>query len=353
MKHKGNKNITYTQRLQLETLLNAKVKVIDIAKQLNLNRVTVYKEIKCGLYPHLVMHTDFWYGTTYKTEMRYSAQIAQRNHELASTAKGRPLKLGDDFKLVHYIEKRVQQEKISPFAILGQIKRQHLQFKTDISRTTLYRYIELGIFQNIRIEKRKPKYRKTVAKRAPKGTSIEQRPKEILSRAEFGHWEMDCVCGPTRATFLVLTERQTRFEKIFHMPNQKAESVVKCLNSLEHKFGKCFKQVFKTITVDNGSEFSNFDGMQQSIFNKTSKRTKIYYCHPYSAYERGTNERMNREIRRLVPKGTNLAKYSDADVQSIANWLNNYPRKILDFATANELFSEQLEKLFAKNRQQS
>lgn len=77
--------------------------------------------------------------------------------------------------------------------------------------------------------------------------------------------------------------------------------------------------------------------MEKSIYN--GQRTEIYYCHPYSSYERGTNERLNREIRRKIPKGSDLTKYSAQDIQDVENWLNDYPRQILDFATPNELFN--------------
>ena len=151
----------------------------------------------------------------------------------------------------------------------------------------------------------KPKNKK-VAKRMPRGTSIEDRPKEIYKRNTFGHWEMDCVCGSTLTTLLVLTERLTRKEIIFKMPNQTMESVHHCINKLEHKLGKKFKQIFKSITVDNGSEFSDSVALETSKFGKNNKRTKVYYCHPYCSCERGTNERINREIRRLIPKGSDL-----------------------------------------------
>jgi len=137
----------------------------------------------------------------------------------------------------------------------------------------------------------------------------------------------------------------TRQEIIFRIRNQKADGVVKCLNVLERKYGRNFRKIFKSITVDNGSEFSDFEGMERSIFGKHAKRTEIFYCHPYSAYERGTNERMNREVRRLVPKGTDLSGFTDADVKQIEDWVNHYPRGVLGFATSAELFAAELEKL--------
>lgn len=189
--------------------------------------------------------------------------------------------------------------------------------------------------------KLKNKKRSIVIRRAPKGTSIEKRPNEIKERKTFGHWEMDCVCGSTKATLLVLTERLTRKEIIMPMINQKSESVIHCLNIIEHQYGKNFKKIFKTITVDNGSEFSDFKKLEKSRYGK-GKRTSVYYCHPYCSSERGSNERLNREIRRLIPKGTDLSKFTREEIQKVEDWVNDYPRQVLDFGTSKEKFNEQL-----------
>ncbi len=343
MKAKGTKNLTYTQRLQIETLLNAKHSKKEIADIVGINIRTLYYELHRGEYEHLVKRSDFWYGDKYKVEMRYSAQIAQERYDRACTAKGRPLKLGKDFALVHYIEERVKHDKISACAVLGEIKRKQLPF-TNISKTTLYRYIELGLIDGLTMQKKKREYREATAKRAPRGTSIEKRPSDILSREEWGHWEMDCVCGPTREVLLNLTERKTRKCFLFKLPNQKAESVVRCLNVLERRFGKLFSKIFRTITVDNGSEFSAFDDMQRSIYGRGKhQRTTVFYCHPYSAWERGSNERLNREIRKLVPKGYDLSTLTIQDVAKVEQWLNQYPRGVLAYATSDELFAQELE----------
>ncbi len=337
MKKIGTKNLSFTQRLQIETLINAKYKKQKIADLVGINIRTLYYELKRGEYVHTIKYSSFWYGTTYKKEIRYSAQKAEERYKIMCTAKGRPLKIGNDFDFVNYIEKRVRQEKISACAVLGQIKHKQLPFKTSISKTTLYRYIKLGIFPNIRLEKRKAPYKKVVMKRAPKGTSIEKRPAEINSRTTFGHWELDCVCGNTLPTLLVFSERLTRKEIIFKMKNQKSSSVIKCLNILERRYGKSFRKIFKSITMDNGSEFSDFYHIEKSSYGN-GKRTMAFYCHPYCSCERGTNERLNREIRRLIPKGSNLANYTDDDIKYVENWLNDYPRECLGYATANEMF---------------
>lgn len=331
---KKRRNLTYTQRLQIETLNNAKKTKKEIAEILGLHLCTIYRELKRGAYNRLN-------GATWETFISYSAQISQDRYDNLCSGKGRPIKLGKDWAFVNYIEQRVTKDKISACAVLGEIKYKQLPFDTQISKTTLYRYIQLGYFPNIRLEKRKKEYKKIKIKRAPKGTSIERRPKEIKDRQSFGHWEMDCVCGKTKSVLLVLSERLTRKEIIFKMENQKALSVVRCLNILERRFGKQFKKIFKTITVDNGSEFADYIGMEKSSYGH-GKRTSLYYCHPYCSSERGTNERLNREIRRLIPKGSDISKYTVQDIQKVEDWVNNYPREIFNYATSAELFEQQL-----------
>ncbi|MCK5492312.1 MAG: IS30 family transposase, partial [Candidatus Omnitrophica bacterium] len=70
------------------------------------------------------------------------------------------------------------------------------------------------------------------------------------------------------------------------------------------------------------------------------KRTLVYFAHPYSSWERGTNENQNRMIRRFIPKGTDISKISNKEIQKIEDWMNNYPRKILGYRTANEMVLE-------------
>lgn len=121
---------------------------------------------------------------------------------------------------------------------------------------------------------------------------------------------------------------------------------VAALDRLERKWGAdMFKRVFKTITVDNGSEFADAEGLQRSIINEGEKRTKVYYCHPYSSWERGTNEVTNKMIRRKIPKGTNFDDRTEEEVESIENWINGYPRKIHGYHSAGELFKEEVKQL--------
>ena len=348
MTRKGKKNISYTQRLILEDFLKQKLKVKTIADKLGLCVSAVYKEIKRGEYFRKVCsYYDCWGEAHYKYVKSYSANMAQDKYKLNMTSKGAPIKLGKDYAFVEYIEKRVMKDKLSPCAVLGEIKRKQL-FKTNISKTTLYRYISKGIFLHLRMKhlpigERKKHYRKPIAKRPPKGTSIERRPNEISQRNSFGHWEMDCVVGKkkTKDTLLVLTERLTRYEKIIKIPNRKPQSVVQVIDNFEKKYGQQqFRKLFKSITVDNGVEFSDFEGLEKSIYD--GKRTNVYYCHPYTSCERGTNERINRDIRRQAPKGTDFTRYSNKSIQFIEDWVNAYPREIFGFATSREMFEKQV-----------
>ena len=170
-----------------------------------------------------------------------------------------------------------------------------------------------------------------------------------VAEGSFGNWEMDSVLGKrgkSKNTLLVLTERKTRNEIIFKLPDHTDEAVVAALDRLERKWGaEMFKRVFKTITVDNGSEFADAEGLQRSIINEGEKRTKVYYCHPYSSWERGTNEVTNKMIRRKIPKGTNFDDRTEEEVESIENWINGYPRKIHGYHSAGELFEEEVKQL--------
>lgn len=303
--------------------------------------------------PHKIEHSGDKHSATPQrgVALIYADTEARYRENLA--AKGGELKIGSDHELAAFIEKKIGEEGYSPAAVVGEIKRLGLTFKTEISEKTIYNYIDKGIFFGISREslpekgKRKRKYEKVKRKksaRAPQGESIERRDPEIDERKTFGHWEGDCVCGKkkTKEALFVLSERLTRQEIIMKIPDQTAASVVAALNKLERRYGKRFSKIFKSITFDNGSEFADCAGIEKSIYGKNRKRTKVYYCHPYSAFERGTNENINRMIRRFLPKGTDFRKVTAAYILRVETWINNYPREILGFASSNDLFAAHL-----------
>lgn len=339
------KNLTWNDRLQIERYLKKKMRVSEIAKRLRVARWTVYRELKRGEYTRLD-------SDTLLTHTAYSPDIAQNRYESLKSVHGAPLKIGNDHALASYIEAKITKDHYSPAAVLADIRRNGLNFSTTICEKTIYNYIQKGVFLNLTYsdlpakgQYKKRKYRHIKAARAVAGDSIENRP-DITDRSEFGHWEMDTVIGKarTKPNLLVLSERKTRYELIIKLPDKSSKSVVAALNQIERKYRKRFPEIFKTITCDNGCEFANWRGMEQSALRKTV-RTKLYYCHPYSAYERGTNENTNRIIRRFCPKGTDFRRVPPGYIRAVETWINNYPREVLGFKSAAELFEAELHKL--------
>ena len=155
---------------------------------------------------------------------------------------------------------------------------------------------------------------------------------------------MDTVVGKqgvSKKSLLVLTERKTRKEIIIELKEHTTENVARALNRLERKFGAMFYKIFKTITVDNGSEFQDCEGLEKAL-NRKGSRTKIYYCHPYRSCERGSNENQNRMIRRRIPKGTDLDQIDKKEIKETEEWINNYPRRLFGYASANEMFDKEI-----------
>ena len=132
---------------------------------------------------------------------------------------------------------------------------------------------------------------------------------------------------------------------MYKLADQRAESVVDALDRLERKWGDMFYKIFRSITVDNGVEFSAYEDMERSAVREGEKRTYLFYCHPYSSWERGTNENTNRLIRRHIPKGEDFDEKQDKDIEYIENWINNYPRGIFSFRTSAQLFDEEVKRL--------
>ena len=151
---------------------------------------------------------------------------------------------------------------------------------------------------------------------------------------------MDTVKGKrtSRSSLLVLTERKTREELIYKLEENCAEAVVQVIDALEEQFKEKFKDVFKSITCDNGTEFSFGDLIEKSKLNE-GNRTSLYYCHPYSSFERGSNEVDNKMIRRHIPKYTCFDNKLVEDIKGIETWINNYPRKMFEYKSSLELFA--------------
>lgn len=341
-------HFTFSDRLKIEAWQRVGTPKQTMADELGVHISSIYRELNRGVYTHL--------NSDYTTEKRYSPDIAEKKYQESLRAKGAGLKIGNDHEYATYLEYKVSADKYAPGAILGEIKCKGLQFNTTISKTTFYRYIEDGVFLTItnkdlpvKRNKDKQKYDRVKPSRAPRGKSIEKRPEEIDTRSAFGHWEMDCVEGKkgTKKTLLVLTERKTRREIIRLMKDKTAASVVKSLDGIEAEMGaELFARVFLTITVDNGSEFTDYKGIERSSFGE-GQRTTVYFCHPYSSYERGSNENQNKMVRRHYPKGYDFTSVTHADIRKLENWINNYPRGIFGYYSSADLYEACLNSLFA------
>lgn len=329
--------LTERERYQIEILQKEKYTPKQIAKTLNRHISTIYRELKRGTVEMI--------DTNLKPYKKYCADTAQNRYNENKLNKGTDLKIGNDIELADFIEEKIIKEKYSPQAVLYYIESHNLKFNTSICFKTIYNYIEKGIFYTLNhshlpMGKRRKKcpHKPRICHRNALKRSIEEIPEEAQKRANYGFWEMDTVYSAQgiKDCLLVLSERMSRQEIIIPMPDRTARSTVNALNDLETAYGNRFPHIFKTITVDNGVEFSDTKGMETSILHPEQQRTTIYYCHPYASYERGTNENINGMIRRFIPKGSNIGTYTRDQIKKIENWINNYPRKILNGLSSNQ-----------------
>ena len=325
--------MTRDERYQLEAYLRAGKPVSWIAREMGFCERTIYYEKKRGAYEHECM---------WNTEIRYSADKAHQVHKYNQTAKGRPLKIGNDRVYADYLEHKILTDRFSPAAALAAARKAGHQ--TSVCVSTLYSYIDKGIFLHltnkalwVKSKKRKRCYEPVRRIAHPNLPSITLRPERIGQRTEYGHWEMDLIIGKvgTKPVLLTLTERKTRQELIFKLPNRKAATIRSVFNRLE-KQTPHFQEKFRSITTDNGPEFLEYELLRKSACHK-GNRFEIYYCHSYAAWEKGSNENHNRMIRRFFPKGTDFNKITKKQVAAIQDWMNNYPRKILNWETPMEV----------------
>lgn len=257
----------------------------------------------------------------------------------------KPFKLARISEFIEFAVDKIRTHKWSPDAVVGYAFVQGLFTKEEmVSTKTLYNYIDQKLISLDNFDLLM-KLRRKSTKQAPKknkkvfGTSISLRPECINDRSEFGHWEIDTVIGvkdSNEPILLTLTERMTRYELILKIKGKTDEAVREALEPLmntEHA-----SEIFKSITSDNGSEFATLTEAVKSI-------AKVYFTHPYSSWERGTNEHHNGMIRRFISKGVRISKVSYKQIHKINMWMNKYPRRILGYHTPHQKFTEQIQHL--------
>jgi len=329
------KHLSQYERGEIFALLKEGYPVSKIAEKLGRHRSTIYREIKRGTTTQL--RSDL---TTYQAYFPETGQVVYEKNRLNCGRKCKALQAEPFLRLA---EEKIQKDKWSPDAVVGALRRESGFAKnTTVCTKTLYNYIDRGLLRVRNIDlplktRRRPRKKIFREHKRLYGKSIDERPALIEQRQEFGHWEIDVVSGRRSldSALLTLTERKTRYHMILLLPAKTAEAVDKALHQLKEQYGPIFHQLFKSITSDNGPEFVNL----------SSHGIDVYYAHPYSAWERATNERHNGLIRRFIPKGTAISDLTSAQIERVQNWCNNLPRRILGYLRPAELFQEELEKL--------
>jgi IS30 family transposase len=213
----------------------------------------------------------------------------------------------------------------------------------QISMESIYFYIYVHAKSELKKNlisqlRQKRRYRGNVRRGEDKRTTIQdpvridERPSEVLGREIPGHWEGDLILGKDRTSAIgTLNERTTRTVILVHLKKRDAESVRK---AFEREFKSIPRQMKKTLTYDNGSEMA-----QHKLFTKNTK-IQVFFTHPYSPWERPTNENSNGLIRDYFPKGTDFSKITRKELKRVQNELNERPRKVLDMCTPKEVFDQ-------------
>lgn len=341
-------HLTLNDRIKIELLINQKDKKgkrlfnnTYIANFLGVHKATISRELRKRRKEKMYIRT----GKT-KT-MPYTAEYAQDDANFKRGLSKGEYKLRKNKKLAEFITNKIKIDKWSPDAIVGYMKT-HNYFERNgfesITTPTIYNAIRYNII-DVKLEdtrrmkyKAEYKYHTSYMPESKAEYSINTRPEEIDKRLYFGHFELDTVIGKKNGKhecLMTLTERKTRYEIIFKLNGKTAEEVVNKFNKMKEFMKQNYNKIFKSITTDNGSEFSDF----LSIIKDT--KTKIYFCHPYCSGEKGTNEKHNSMIRYFIPKGSLIENYSYKDINKIAEWMNNYPRKILNYKTPLEALQEE------------
>lgn len=238
------------------------------------------------------------------------------------------------------------QRKWSPQQIAGWLKRTYPKDKSkQVSHETIYRslYVQArGVLKKELIEHLRAS-RRTIRRsrhaslkrdglgQVTEAVSIRERPASAEDRAVPGHWEGDLIAGSKQSFIATLVERHSRYVMMMKVPGKEAAQVRDAL--IKHS-KKLPKELYKSLTWDRGLEMA-----KHTEFTLATD-VQVYFCDPYSPWQRGSNENTNRLIRQYLPKGIDLSVYSQAKLNAIARQLNERPRKTLGYQTPAERFAE-------------
>jgi len=231
--------------------------------------------------------------------------------------------------LRHDIEAMLMN-KWSPEIIAGRLKNAG---GTYVCAESIYQWIYkdakhlIGYLIQSHPVRRRRRFKRPRRIRIPERISITQRPAAILARQQPGHWETDLVVGRGLAALQVAIERRCRFIRIRKLPNKTATVSRQTLSAMLRPFPTSWRL---SITYDNGLENTEHLQLNQEL------QTQSYFCEPYHSWEKGTVEHANGMIRWFFPKRTDFATISDIQIRQAETWLNNRPRKCLNFKTPAE-----------------
>ena len=304
--------LNLVERSQIEILSGKGYDQKDIARVLGRHPGTVCRELKRkvrGIY------------------------VARKAHHRAYVkrkySKYQGMKIKEDMKLEEYITKYLKLGW-SPEQISGRIAgERNLQ---RVSHTAIYSWLRSVYGRKLESELKKLKRRRGEKKRA-KVTQLEgrvfidERPKSVDTRRYFGDWEGDFIVSgkKSKAALLVLYERKSRYVLLRKVRHKTAAQVEQTLVDMIKPLSQ-----FRSLTLDNDIAFVHHEKISKEI------GVPLFFCHPYASWEKGGVENTNRYIRRWIPKGADISKWSDEDIQNIEWWMNSLPRKILKFKTPEE-----------------
>lgn len=316
------KQINFQERQLIELWLKNGQKIREISRQLNRSPSSVSDEINRN------GDTNSYYAI--------SAQVRSKNRISKSRSKN-PLK--KDWILDYIVAKL--RYGWSPEQIAGRLKREHRQ--TIVCHETVYRYIYAHpekqlvqyLVRNHKRRKRKPTNwlpRRGISNRI----SIHDRPEEINLKTTFGHWELDTVEGRGHSGGIITgLERKTRYYDGLKVAVIDSETGIWSQKKLLTKHPT---KAILSATMDNGRENYNHQELNQLGI-------KTYFCDPYSSWQKGSNENHNGILRRYIPKKTDFNTFTQMELTSIIQEINNRPRKCLNYETPYEAFHRELKSI--------
>ena len=335
-------HLSMADRLNIQHLLELKnqkdykgpkITCSYIATVIGVNKSTISREIKKGLY------SDHDYLTG-KPRKKYLASFAQGTYEKNLKRSHYKYKLAKDSEELRELVSLLNSGA-DPLTSIYLYEMKH-GTSFPLCEKSIYNYFHRG-FLKLKRNKINPRKKTQKSKQTQKiiqrGDNISHRPEKANNREEFGHWEGDLIVGArntSKEALFTIIERTTRIYLCFKIPNKEMKSVVSLLDKLETNIGtNNFKDIFKSITFDNGTEFKDFTNMERSYFINEA-RTKIYYANPYHSWERGSNENGNRMMRKFYPKGTDFSATSDKAILESCNKINFSIRRLLKNLSAAE-----------------